>query len=100
MEHMTQTSTPTWIVPPRAWIVPPQADFGTASRATAVQIAHTRRGVQTIVEHLGSAHDGWVSRLALAGDGPVLLRVRDQPAQTIDVRDLATFVVEPDFTHP
>lgn len=29
----------------------------TASGATAVQIAHTRRGVQKIVEHLGSAHD-------------------------------------------
>lgn len=29
----------------------------TASGATAVQIARTRRGVQTIVEHLGSAHD-------------------------------------------
>lgn len=29
----------------------------TASGATAVQIAHTRRGVQRIVEHLGSAHD-------------------------------------------
>ncbi|MBL0706260.1 IS1634 family transposase [Sinomonas sp. JC656] len=28
----------------------------TASGATAVQIAHTRRGVQTIVEHIGSAH--------------------------------------------
>jgi hypothetical protein len=29
----------------------------TGSGATAVQIAHTRRGVQTIIEHLGSAHD-------------------------------------------
>lgn len=29
----------------------------TASGATAVQIAHTRRGVQEIVEHLGSARD-------------------------------------------
>src|SRR5699024_333114 len=29
----------------------------TASGATAVQIAHTKRGVQTIVEHVGSAHD-------------------------------------------
>jgi len=29
----------------------------TASGATAVQIAHTRRGKQTIVEHIGSAHD-------------------------------------------
>ena len=29
----------------------------TASGATAVQIAHTRGGVQTILEHLGSAHD-------------------------------------------
>ena len=29
----------------------------TASGATAVQIAHTRRGVQSIVEHIGSAHD-------------------------------------------
>lgn len=29
----------------------------TGSGATAVQIAHTRRGVQRIVEHLGSAHD-------------------------------------------
>ena len=29
----------------------------TGSGATAVQIARTRRGVQTILEHLGSAHD-------------------------------------------
>ena len=29
----------------------------TGSGATAVQIARTKRGVQTIVEHLGSAHD-------------------------------------------
>ena len=29
----------------------------TASGATAVQIAHTKRGVQTVVEHIGSAHD-------------------------------------------
>lgn len=29
----------------------------TKSKATAVQIAHTHRGVQTIVEHIGSAHD-------------------------------------------
>ncbi len=29
----------------------------TRSGATAVQIAHTRRGVQTILEHVGSAHD-------------------------------------------
>ena len=29
----------------------------TRSGATAVQIAHTRRGVQTILEHIGSAHD-------------------------------------------
>lgn len=29
----------------------------TGSGATAVQIAHTRRGVQTIIEHLGSARD-------------------------------------------
>ena len=29
----------------------------TGSGATAVQIAHTRRGKQTILEHLGSAHD-------------------------------------------
>lgn len=28
----------------------------TASGATAVQIAHTRRGVQKIIEHIGSAH--------------------------------------------
>lgn len=28
----------------------------TASGATAVQIAHTKRGVQTIIEHLGSGH--------------------------------------------
>lgn len=28
----------------------------TASGATAVQIAHTKRGVQRIIEHLGSAH--------------------------------------------
>ncbi|MGD6981000.1 IS1634 family transposase, partial [Citricoccus zhacaiensis] len=28
----------------------------TASGATAVQIAHTKRGVQKIVEHIGSAH--------------------------------------------
>ncbi|MEV4686159.1 hypothetical protein MRBLWH3_000250 [Microbacterium sp. LWH3-1.2] len=30
----------------------------TGSGATAVQIARTDRGVQTIVEHLGSTHDG------------------------------------------
>ena len=29
----------------------------TGSGATAVQIARTKRGVQTILEHLGSAHD-------------------------------------------
>lgn len=29
----------------------------TRSGATAVQIAHTRRGVQTILEHIGSVHD-------------------------------------------
>ena len=28
----------------------------TASGATAVQIAHTRRGVQKMIEHIGSAH--------------------------------------------
>lgn len=36
----------------------------------------------------------WVGRLALAGDGSVLVPARDQPTQTIDVRDLAAFVVE------
>lgn len=36
----------------------------------------------------------WVSRLALAGDGPVLVPARDMPTQTIDVRDLAAFVVD------
>ncbi|WP_343917808.1 reductase [Agrococcus citreus] len=36
----------------------------------------------------------WVGRFALAGDGPVLAPARDQPTQTIDVRDLAAFVAE------
>lgn len=36
----------------------------------------------------------WIGRFALAGDGPVLAPARDQPTQTIDVRDLAAFVVE------
>ncbi|WP_413316258.1 reductase [Agrococcus sp. 1P02AA] len=36
----------------------------------------------------------WVARLALAGDEPVLVPARDQPTQTIDVRDLTTFLVE------
>lgn len=29
----------------------------TGSGATAVQIAHTKRGVQKIVEHIGSGHN-------------------------------------------
>ena len=29
----------------------------TRSGATAVEIAHTKRGVQTVLEHIGSAHD-------------------------------------------
>ncbi len=36
----------------------------------------------------------WVGRFALAGDGPVLAPGRDQPTQTIDVRDLTAFVVD------
>lgn len=36
----------------------------------------------------------WVGRLALAGDGPVLVPARDQPTQTIDVRDLTAFLVD------
>jgi 2'-hydroxyisoflavone reductase len=36
----------------------------------------------------------WVSRLALAGDGPVLMPSRDMPTQTIDVRDLTRFLVD------
>ncbi len=36
----------------------------------------------------------WVSRLALAGDGPVLVPARDMPTQTIDVRDLTAFLVD------
>lgn len=36
----------------------------------------------------------WVGRFALAGDGPVLAPTRDQPTQTIDVRDLAAFIVD------
>ena len=38
------------------------------SNATAVQIAHTCRGVQRIVEHLGSAHDDarLAARVAIA----------------------------------
>ncbi|HET8604333.1 MAG TPA: NAD-dependent epimerase/dehydratase family protein [Marmoricola sp.] len=36
----------------------------------------------------------WVSRLALAGDGPVLVPdVPDQPVQVVDVRDLAAWIV-------
>jgi nucleoside-diphosphate-sugar epimerase len=36
----------------------------------------------------------WVSRFALAGDGPVLVpRVPDQPVQVVDVRDLARWIV-------
>ena len=36
----------------------------------------------------------WVSRLALAGDGPVLVPdVPDQPVQVVDVRDLADWIV-------
>lgn len=36
----------------------------------------------------------WVGRLALAGAGPVLVPARDQPTQTIDVRDLTAFLVD------
>ncbi|HET8867019.1 MAG TPA: reductase [Agrococcus sp.] len=36
----------------------------------------------------------WVARLALAGDGTVLVPARAQPTQAIDVRDLAEFLVE------
>lgn len=37
----------------------------------------------------------WVARFAAAGDGPVLVPdVLDQPTQTVDVRDLAAFLVE------
>ncbi|MCR8671913.1 reductase [Agrococcus sp. HG114] len=36
----------------------------------------------------------WVARLALAGDGPVLIPERDQPTQTIHVGDLSRFIVE------
>jgi nucleoside-diphosphate-sugar epimerase len=36
----------------------------------------------------------WVGRFALAGDGPVLAPARDQPTQTIDVRDLAAWIVD------
>jgi len=36
----------------------------------------------------------WVGRLALAGDGPVLVPARDQPTQVIDVRDLTAFLVD------
>ncbi|MGM1030105.1 MAG: NAD-dependent epimerase/dehydratase family protein [Actinomycetota bacterium] len=36
----------------------------------------------------------WVGRFALAADGPVLAPARDQPTQTIDVRDVAAFIVE------
>lgn len=36
----------------------------------------------------------WVARAALAADGPILAPARDQPTQTIDVRDLVRFVVE------
>ena len=36
----------------------------------------------------------WVSRFALAGDGPVLVPdTDDQPTQTVDVRDLAVWLV-------
>lgn len=36
----------------------------------------------------------WVSRFALAGDGPVLVPdAPDQPTQTVDVRDLAAWLV-------
>ncbi|MGC5075435.1 NAD-dependent epimerase/dehydratase family protein [Agrococcus sp. DT81.2] len=36
----------------------------------------------------------WVGRLALAGEGPVLVPARDQPTQVIDVRDLTAFLVD------
>ncbi|GEK80373.1 Rossmann-fold NAD(P)-binding domain-containing protein [Agrococcus baldri] len=36
----------------------------------------------------------WVARFALAADGPVLVPARDQPTQTIDVRDLTAFLVD------
>jgi len=37
----------------------------------------------------------WVSRFALAGDGPVLVPdARQQPTQTLDARDLAIWLVE------
>ncbi|WP_206446325.1 NAD-dependent epimerase/dehydratase family protein [Agrococcus sp. KRD186] len=41
----------------------------------------------------------WVARLALAGGDPVLVPARDQPTQTIDVRDLVDFLVEQAPTH-
>ncbi|WAC66230.1 NAD-dependent epimerase/dehydratase family protein [Agrococcus sp. SL85] len=36
----------------------------------------------------------WVARAAIAGHGPLLVPSRDQPTQTIDVRDLVRFLVE------
>lgn len=36
----------------------------------------------------------WAARLALAGEAPVLTPTRDQPTQTIDVRDLSDFLVD------
>lgn len=36
----------------------------------------------------------WTARLALAGEGPVLAPMRDQPTQTIDVRDLTRFLID------
>lgn len=37
----------------------------------------------------------WVSRLALAGDGPVLVPdALDQPTQTVDVRDFVAFLLD------
>lgn len=57
----------------------------TASGATAVQIAHTWRGMQRIIEHLGSAHDE-AQLAALVATARETIAVMDGQARSISTR--------------
>lgn len=79
-----------------------EGDYGGA-KAWIERALRERLGARLLVVRpglIGGPGDGsdrfghWVARLALAADGPVLVPARDQATQTIDVRDLATFLVD------
>jgi 2'-hydroxyisoflavone reductase len=76
-------------------------DYGGA-KAWIERVARERLGKRLATVRpglIGGPGDGsgrfghWVARFALAGAGPVLVPARDQPTQTIDVRDLVAFLV-------